>query len=183
MKSNLRFSLKFKFIGTITLVVVFTAIILSSFFVYSQKVSLRGALEKRTEDIAKRLSNSTDLYMGDRAILEFSVGNTLLEDDVIYAIIYDRDASIIAEAGTTDVDVREFLFHNKPDRTDPLLFNKKEPRKNIYKTKNHGEIFEVLIPMVYYDLGRLGVGVSLANDNIRDDEIEEIIGIVRVGVQ
>ena len=184
-KTKFRFSLRFKFIATITLVVVFTAIILTSFFIYSQKNLLKNSLEKRTEEIARRIANSNDLNIStqyNKELLQYSTENALLEEDVIYAIIYDRNSVELAESGITNVEVRDFLYHNKPDNTDTLLFGKKEPKTNNYKIKNTGEVFEALVPMITYDQLRANIGVSLANDSIRDDERGEIVGIVRVGV-
>lgn len=185
VRANFRFSLRFKFTATITLVVVFTAIILTLFFIYSQKNLLKSALEKNTTDIAKRIANSNDLNIStqyNKELLQYSTDNALTEADVIYVIIYDRNSVELAESGITNAEVRDFLYHNKPDSTDPILFGKKEPKPSSYKIKGVGEVFDVMAPMVTYDQFRASIGVSLANDSVRDDERGEIVGIVRVGV-
>jgi signal transduction histidine kinase len=56
-------------------------------------------------------------------------------------------------------------------------------KRNSFKTKKIGRIFEVLLPMVTYDILRANIGASLANDYMKEnDESGEIVGIVRVGV-
>jgi len=181
MKTYFRFSLRLKFIATITLAVVFTALALSSFFIYTQRRISRNFLEKRTAVVAERLADLNGSNLQFKDILENSLANTLLEEDVIYAIIYDRNASVLAETGTTQYEVRDYLSRNKPGITDKILFTQKESEKKYFKTKHYGEIFEILVPMVTYDHLRANVGVSLANDSIKGDT-GEIVGIVRVGV-
>ncbi len=189
MKKNFRFSLRVKFTAVIMLVVVFTATALTSFFLYTQKTNLRKTLEKRTEDIARRIANLNDVNIESetKELLQRSTDNTIIEEDVIYVTIYNRNVIELANSGITNVEVRDFLFHNRPETTDTLLFNKKEISKNAYRIKNLGEIYEVLVPVVSYNRPNYNIsasvpGVSFANDNIRDSDTGEIIGIVRVGV-
>ena len=184
LKARLRFSLRLKFIATITLIVVFTAIILTLFLFILRKNFSKAHL-KTYYRYSKRIANSNDLNIStqyNKELLQYSTDNAILEDDVIYVIIYDRYSVELAESGIINPEVRDFLYHNKPDSTDPILFGKKEPKPNNYKIKDIGEVYDVMAPMVTYDQVRASVGVSLANDSIRDDERGEIVGVVRVGV-
>ncbi|MCL2143963.1 MAG: ATP-binding protein [Endomicrobia bacterium] len=185
MKTKIRFNLKFKFILMIAFVIVFTAITLTSYFVYSQRSLLIGSTEKKGMDIAKRLANSNDLNISSQFsdILKNSTENALYEEDVIYSIIYDRNGEILAESGIIDLEVKDYLFYNKPTSSDILLYDKKLMKRNSFKTKKIGEVFEVLMPMVTYDILRANIGASLANDYMKEgDDSGEIVGIVRVGV-
>lgn len=189
MKTRFRFGLQFKFIATITAIVVFTAIALSSFFIYTQNNILQNALKTKTEEIAKRVANSSEINISSQKnLLQYAADAALLEKDVIYVVIYDRNIVRLAEAGAANVEIRDFLFHNTPDITENILFGKKETKSYSYKIKNVGEIFEVFVPIVTYDKLREIAGASLAHSNIReeepfiDDDRANITGIVRVGV-
>ena len=182
MKTKFRFNLKFKFILMIAFVIVLTAIMLTSYFIYSQRKMLIGTIKKSGRDVAGRLADSNDIKMSSPDLLQNSVGSAL-GGDVVYAIIYDRNGIILAEAGNIDSEVRDILYHNKPAISDLMLYDKGLSRENSYKTKKVGEIFEVLAPMVTYDILRTNIGVSLANDYKKEDSNSaEIIGVVRVGV-
>ncbi|MCL2485588.1 MAG: ATP-binding protein [Endomicrobia bacterium] len=180
----MRISLKIKLITTIIAMVVFTALTLTVFFINTQTSTLKNSLKKRTEDIARRIANSNDFNISaqQKAILQYSTDTALLEEDVIYAIIYDRRIVELAESGITNYEVRDYLSRNKPDETDLMLFGKKEPKGNSFRLKNVGEIYEVFVPMIAYDQFREIAGVSLANSNIRNDDRGETVGITRVGV-
>lgn len=185
MKRKIRFNLKFKFILMIAFVIVFTAITLTAYFVYSQRSFLIGSTEKKGMDLAKRLANSNDLNVSPQFtdILRNSTDNALYEEDVIYSIIYDRDGQILADSGITSPEIRDYLFYSKPTSSDILLYDKKLMKRNSFRTKKIGEIFEVLLPMVTYDMLRANIGASLANDYMKEnDDSGEIVGIVRVGV-
>lgn len=169
----------------IAFVIVFTAITLTAYFVYSQRNLLIGATEKKGMDLAKRLANSNDLNISPQFIdiLKNSTENALYEEDVIYSIIYDRNGEILAESGILDPEVKDYLLYTKPIGFDILLYDKKLMKKNSFETKKIGKIFEVLFPMVTYDILRANIGASLANDYMKEnDDSGEIIGIVRVGV-
>ena len=187
MKTHFRFSLRLKFITTMTFVVVFIALVLSSFFIYTQRKLLRDHLQERTEDIAKKLADNTELNLQYKNTLDYAVAATLLEkvdkqQNVMYAVIYDRNADVLAKSGTTQYEVENYLSRTKPQITDKILFAQKEPEKRSYKTEHYGEIFEVLVPMVTYDHVRENIGVSLPNDSIKSGDTGEIVGIARVGV-
>ncbi|MCL1973063.1 MAG: ATP-binding protein [Endomicrobia bacterium] len=185
MKTKIRFTLKFKFILMIASVIVSTAITLTTYFVYSQRNFLISFTERKGMDIAKRLANSADLNISLQFpnVLKNLTENTLYEEDVIYAVIYDRSGGILAESGTTDSEVKSYLLDSKPTSSDILLYDKKLMKRNSFKTKKIGEVFEVLMPMVTYDTLRLNVGASLANNYMREnDDSGDIAGIVRVGV-
>jgi signal transduction histidine kinase len=158
--------------------------VLAAFFIYTQNNVLEESLESRTENIARRIANLNEFHvsMQQKEELQDSVENARKEDkDVIYAIIYDRNISELAKSGIENVEVNDFLFHNKPDVTDEMLFGKKNHKINSYKLKNI-QFSEVLFPIVTYDQLREIAGASLANSRIRDDDRGEIVGIVRVGV-
>ncbi|MDR1696395.1 MAG: HAMP domain-containing protein [Endomicrobium sp.] len=176
-------SLKVKLITIVIAIVVSTALTLTVFFIYTQKDILKKNLEKRTEDIAKRIANNNEFYMSNeqKDDLDVAAKNTLLEEDVIYAVIYDRNAVQLAEAHITNAEIKDYLIDNKPDITDPVFW-KKEPRSSFFKLRNAGDMFEVFVPMISYDRSPEIAGASLANDSLGSDDRGDIIGIVRVGV-
>ncbi|MCL2390849.1 MAG: ATP-binding protein [Endomicrobia bacterium] len=188
MKTGLRISLKVKLLTMIIGIVLSTALILTAFFIYTQRNILKNNLEKKTRDIAEIIANSSEFSIstGQEEKLKILTANALIdkEGEIIYAVIYDRDAVVLAKSVTQTsigTEIREFLSSTKPDEADPMLFWEKE-KSRYFKLKNVGKVFEVFVPIVTYDQSPKIAGVSLANDNMGNENRGYVIGIVRVGV-
>ena len=184
MKTKLHFSLKFKFISVITLSVVFTALPLTTFFIYTQKNVLRTSIEKRAKKIAETMADNSNfnIIAPDEDYLNNLTENARKGDeDVAYAVIYDINMSVLAQSCVKNVEINKFLVYNKPDPSDTVLFGAKAGKTNYYRLKTI-EVYEVIVPVVSYDQQKEIVGASLANNSIRDDDRGEIVGLIRIGV-
>ncbi|MDR2192089.1 MAG: HAMP domain-containing protein [Endomicrobium sp.] len=184
MKTKLHFSLKFKFISVITLSVVFTALALTAFFIYTQKNVLQASIEKRAKKIAETIADNSNfnIITPDKDYLNNLAENARKADeDVAYAVIYDINISALGQSHLNSVEISDFLFYNKPDISDAVLFGAKAGKANYYKLKNI-DVYEVIVPVISYDQQKEIAGASLANNSIRDDDRGEIVGLIRVGV-
>lgn len=95
-----KISLLQEFVLYISLVIVFTSFSLTYFFIRKEIVLIRTSLEERCNLLAQNLAESSEFTVrtGDRKALTILAQLSLMEEDVIFSAIYDRDGNVLAMA-------------------------------------------------------------------------------------
>jgi methyl-accepting chemotaxis protein len=170
MKSG-KFSLRFKFIALISLLLIASGASLGLFFINRTKASLEDELKRRGIGLAKNLAyNSTyGVSIEDAGILEKFVKGIESGSDVSYVMILNPKGKILAH--TTASQVGQVLT----DEISKKALEAREPLVQDAYTGNKEETFDAAAPVVINqdqggESGKSGTAM------------EERIGVVRVGL-
>ena len=179
-KNKISFNLSFKFIITISLIIILTSVVLSLFFIKAQTILLKSFVESKAELLAKTLASSSEysVLSQSKEVLSHLTRNNINQDDVLYSVIYDKNCNILSEAENSNPKVVEYVQSTPIDPALVATLEKNKYQKELYSISGIGEIIEVLIPVLSRD--------SLASPNTllykRLPSEEVLIGIVRVGL-
>jgi signal transduction histidine kinase len=96
---KLQFGLKIKFVLIISFLILFTSIILSGFLIKNQSDLIQGELEKRGRALVKNLAHNSEygVLIENEQLLANLTEGLIREEDVIYALIYDRNGEILSQ--------------------------------------------------------------------------------------
>ena len=88
-----------KFISLISILIVLTSVVLSVFFVRHETIQIRTSLENRGKSLARNLAYNSEygVLIGVKDTLDKPIEGVVKEEDVIYAIIQDKDGTILAQ--------------------------------------------------------------------------------------
>ncbi len=103
--------LKFKFVLIISALILFTSIILSGFLIKGQSDIIQGELEKRGRALVKNLAYNSEygVLIESEQLLANLIKGLIREEDVIYALIYDKEGKILAHLDQRRCDQEEKL--------------------------------------------------------------------------
>ncbi len=176
MKRRMFFGLNFKVIIAISLVIVLTSVILSWFFVASQTLVLRGSVENKAVILASSLATSGEygVITSSKEFLSHLTRNTIKEEDVLYAVIYDSNGIPLAVETVANEGIRTEVFSNSIDSVAILNLERSKIQKTSHNINNVGEIMDIMVPIVSYE-NIPGV------KNARYDR-ESVVGAVRIGM-
>jgi signal transduction histidine kinase/HAMP domain-containing protein len=93
------FGLKIRFVLIISSLILFTSVILSGFLIKKQSELIQRELEKRGESLVKNLAYNSEygVLVENKDILLNLIKGLVLQEDVAYIIIQDRNGNILAQ--------------------------------------------------------------------------------------
>lgn len=180
-KNKIPFNLSFKFIITISLVIVITSVVLSLFFINAQSVLLKGFIESKAETLARTLATSSEygVLSLSREVLFHLTKNTINQEDVLYSVIYDKNCLVLSE---TEAENPKVIAYVQSTPIEPAMVSDLETNryhKELYSISSVGEVIDVLVPIISRDSLALP-STLLYKKNIPSEEM--LIGVVRVGL-
>jgi two-component system NtrC family sensor kinase len=103
--------LKFKFVLIMSVLILFTSMILSGFLIKRQSDIIQGELEKRGRALVKNLAYNSEygVLIENEQLLANLIKGLMREEDVIYALIYDKNGKILAQLDQRSYDTQEKL--------------------------------------------------------------------------
>lgn len=190
-----RIGLPFKFIGVISIVIILTSLALTWFFLKSQVIQIRGALEDHCSTLARNLAYNSEygVATGNTDFLQSLTKNVASEQDVIYAVIYDKKGNILA---FEEAAVAKGVFHSieplanysinpadTPSRPD-VAQNEKNIIRLTFKASNGLPIHDVICPIVVQQVSGGREELFFMDDisQSTQQKKEEMMGYARVGV-
>jgi signal transduction histidine kinase len=174
-------SLKVKFIITIALTIVLTSILLTWVSIYRQQSIQEQSIRSKTITLATTLANNAEQGARDRMkdMLTRLTNNTIKEEDVLYAVIYDNLGKVLAESFSPDPIVKNVIHTSPPTKEEIDSFFTQPLIERSFKTKSAGEVIEVFAPIIFYEhIARRDITL-LSNESLSKGFV---IGVVRVGV-
>ena len=180
-KNKISFNLSFKFIITISLIIILTAVVLSLFFINAQTILLKGFVESKAETLARTLASSSEysVLSLSREVLSHLTRNTINQDDVLYSVIYDKNCVVLSEAETANPKVIDYVQSTPIDPAVVSTLEKTKYQKELYSISDIGEVIEILIPILSRD-SLASPNTLLYKRNLPSEEV--LIGFVRVGL-
>lgn len=180
-KNKISFNLSFKFIITISLVIILTSVALSLFFINAQTKLLKGFVESKAETLAKTLASSSEysVLSLSRDVLAHLTRNAVNQDDVLYSVIYDKNCVVLSEAENSNPKVVSYVQSTPIEPSILSSLEKNRSQKELYSISGIGEVIEFLIPILSRD-SLASPNTLLYKRNLPSEEI--LIGVVRVGL-
>ncbi|MFA7675100.1 MAG: ATP-binding protein [Endomicrobiia bacterium] len=183
MEKKLSFSLSFKFVIIISIVIIFTSIVLTWFFINGQTLLLRGFVENRAIILAHTLANSSEYGVTtvSKEFLSHLTKNTIKEEDVLYSIIYDKNGIPLSESSISDPLINQYITSTPIEPSSIMNLEKTRLQKGVSVISGIGEVIEIIVPIISYDYLNTANSMTFPNSfSASDNGI--IIGIVRVGL-
>ncbi len=96
---RVQFGLKFKFVLVTSVLILFTSVVLSGFLIKRQSDLIQGELEKRGRSLVKNLAYNSEygVLIENEQLMTSLIKGLTREEDVIYALIYDRSGQVLAQ--------------------------------------------------------------------------------------
>ena len=178
---RLTFGLRGKFILAITLLIIFTSLVLSIFLIRSQTQLIKKELEKEGEFLVRNLAVNSEyaVLIGNRALLLDLIRGPFLDQNVAYIIIQDRSGKTLAQL---DKEVISKLSSEKRNQIISL------PVKTDASTQKHlisdkiGTFWNFSTPILTTNIRREKEEIGMMMEESRQEVEKEMIGIVRVGI-
>lgn len=183
MEKKLSFSLSFKFVIIISIVIIFTSIVLTWFFINGQTLLLRGFVENRAIILAHTLANSSEYGVTtvSKEFLSHLTKNTIKEEDVLYSIIYDKNGIPLSESSISDPLINQYITSTPIEPSSIMALEKSRLQKGVSVISGIGEVIEIIVPIISYDYLNTANSMTFPNSFSASDN-GVIIGVVRVGL-
>ncbi|MFA7073849.1 MAG: ATP-binding protein [Endomicrobiaceae bacterium] len=183
MEKKLSFSLSFKFVIIISVVIIFTSLVLTWFFINGQTLLLRGFVENRAIILAHTLANSSEYGVTtvSKEFLSHLTKNTIKEEDVLYSIIYDKNGIPLSESSISDHLIDQYITSTPIEPSSISALEKTRLQKGVSVISGIGEVIEIIVPIISYDYMNTANSLSYQNSFSAPDN-GVIIGVVRVGL-
>ena len=180
-KNKISFTLSFKFIITISLVIILTSVVLSLFFINAQSKLLEGFIESKAETLARTLASSSEysVLSLSREVLSHLTRNTMNQEDVLYSVIYDKNCVVLSETENTNQKVINYVQATPIEPSMISDLEKNRYHKELYSISGVGDVIEVLVPIFSRD-SLASPNTLLYRRNLPSEEV--LIGVVRVGL-
>lgn len=183
-KNRIYLTLSVKLIFTISLVIIFTSVVLSLFFIDAQEKLLKGFIENKAETLARTLASASEygVLESSKELLSRLTRTTITQSDVLYSVIYstEKNFEVLAESNT-DPNLMKYVLSKPINQALVSTLEKDRFQKRIYSREDIGEIIEVFIPV----MSRQSSSVSNRNFSqlyYKNRPLENrTIGVVRVG--
>ena len=178
MRKKAYFGLSVKVIIIISLVIIFTSIILTWFFITGQSILLKNFTENRAIVLATSLATSSEYAVSSsepsKDFLYHLAKNSLKEEDVIYSIIYDTNGIPL----TTETVANEYIvrYINSTPIEAGIIRNleKNKLQKETNIISNVGEVMDIVVPIISNDFS--------PEIRMNSEKRETVIGAVRIGI-
>lgn len=183
MKSEMRYSLSFKFTLAISIVIIITSVVLSWFFINGQSLLLQSSIENKGIIIAHGLAGSCEygVVAKNHDFLLSLTKDTIKKDDVLYAVIYDELGNTLAESLVPTTDINNFVTASSFDQKYIASLDKNGLQTKILNIKEIGDVVEIFVPMVSYNTGSYTF-IPTNPMMMPKAKTTKVIGLVRVGL-
>ncbi|MCL2389354.1 MAG: HAMP domain-containing protein, partial [Elusimicrobia bacterium] len=181
MKRRFGFSLKAKFILAIALITLLTSLLLAVVAINRQHTLQKQAMRSRTIALATTLANNAEQAARDRmtTMLTRLATNTIKEEDVLYAVIYDNLGNVLVQSFIPDPMIKSIVSATPPSRADIDSLLTLKLIENTFRTKTEGDVMEVIVPIVVYEHAIRQDFMLLSDEPLSR---AFIVGVVRMGV-
>lgn len=179
---GVEFGLKFKFVLIISALILFTSIILSGFLIKRQSDLIQGELEKRGRALVENLAYNSEygVLIENEQLLANLIKGLMREEDVIYALIYDRDGQILAQ-----LDQRKYVRNKELNRSMVSAALKEEGFSGKYHLTRQGRhgFYDIAcaIKTTRVKVPKEELGIIFDKDLALPLQ-EEKIGVARIGL-
>jgi adenylate cyclase len=183
-KSQLRFPLTAKLSFLIISLLLVTMVLVSTFLLRQEQKSLIEEMSKRGLTSARHVASSAknSLATRDELSLNLLVRDAMMDSDLRYIAIVDRDGTILAHD-----DVK--LIDTKLERPKELAPLRDTVLIQSYRTSNQEQIVDISVPLVFSQvpLGSLYMGFSQKNIvqtllKARNDTLWISGGMILIGI-
>jgi signal transduction histidine kinase len=108
---KIHLGLKIKFVLIISFLILFTSIILSVFLIQRQSNQIQSELEKRGRSLVKNLAYNSEygVLIENEQLLANLTKGLIREEDVIYALIYDKNGRVLTHLDHRKYDKKKEL--------------------------------------------------------------------------
>jgi signal transduction histidine kinase len=108
---KLQLGLKIKFVLIISFLILFTSIILSGFLIQKQSNLIQSEMEKRGRSLVKNLAYNSEygVLIENEKLLATLIEGLMREEDVTYALIYNREGKILSQMDHRKLHVKKDL--------------------------------------------------------------------------
>lgn len=170
MKKKFYFSLGFKFILIISLVILFTSIVSVWFFITTQSIISKSFIEKRVFSLANTLAVSGEYAVNtlNKEFLNSLIKNTVKEEDVVYSIIYDVNGKQLVSNVMADKYIEQYISSTPINNKVIENLERKRLQQNVSNIKNIGNIVDIIVPI-------------LSQGETFDSNKETVVGAFRIG--
>lgn len=183
MKSEIRYSLSFKFTLAISIVIIITSALLSWFFVNGYSLSLRSSIENKGIIIAHSLAGSCEygVVAKNHDFLLSLIKDTIKKEDVLYSVIYDETGNILASSFVPASDINRYIDQSVIDgKYINSIKNGLETK--ILNIAEVGDVVEILVPMTSYNTSNSYTFLPVNPMMSSKTKTSQTIGLVRVGL-
>lgn len=186
MKSEIRYSLSFKFTLAISIVIIITSVVLSWFFINGQSLSLHSSIENKGIIIAHSLASSCEygVVAKNHDFLSSLTRDTIKKEDVLYSIIYDENGNTLASSLVPASNINKYIKQSVMDEKyiHSIDIDKKGLETRIFNIAEVGDVVEILVPMVSYNTSTSYTFLPINPMMSSKSKQPQIIGLVRVGL-
>ena len=177
---EIRMKLSAKSILFISILIILTSIILSVFFIRHEAVQIRSSLENRGKSLARNLAYNSEYetIIEDKEMLLNVIKGVMKEDDVVYAIIHDKDGKILAQAEVAaPIEISEKVRKTIAQKA----LKAQETQILSYEVKNES-LYDIASPIKTVDSKKAREEIGLFLDEVEQEGEEEKIGVARIGI-
>ncbi len=180
----MRIGLPFKFVLSISIIIIITSLSLTGFFIQNQTAQIKGALEQRCGSLAKTLATNSEygVLTGNSDFLNKLTGGMITEDDILYSVVYDKYGVVLSSSLAPSV-VMPSEIQALPEATLSSYKSAREQKQLslTYLSPGGKPVYDVVAPIIVKEVAvssqEIGF-VDLASMVGR----EEIVGAARVGI-
>lgn len=192
-----RIGLPLKFIFLISIVIILTSLSLTWFFLKNQVVQIRGSLEDHCSTLARNLAYNSEygVMTANTEFLQTLTKNVANEQDVIYAVVYDKNGNIlaceesaIAKGVFSSIEPLANYSINPAETGAGTTTPGTEKDKNIirltFKASNGLPIHDVICPIMVQQMSGGREELFFMDDISQSTQKkkEEMMGYARVGI-
>lgn len=108
---KLQLGLKVKFVLIISFMILFTSMILSGFLIQKQSNLIQSEMEKRGRSLVKNLAYNSEygVLIENEKLLATLIEGLMREEDVTYALIYNREGKILSQMDHRKLHIKKDL--------------------------------------------------------------------------
>jgi len=150
------------------------------FFIRHEVISIRSGLENRGKSFARNLAYNSEygVLIAYEEALRNPIEGVVKEEDVVYAIIHDKDGKILAQAeAATPMEIPE----ERRKITAAKALRAEETLVQSYKVKNES-LYDIAIPIKTGDMEQGKEEIGLFPDAVDEEGIGRKIGVARIGI-
>ena len=177
---KIRMRLSVKFTLFISILIILAAVALSIFFIRNQVSHIKINLENRGKSLARNLAYNGEygvLIAYEEMLLQLIKG-VIQEEDIVYAIIQDKDGNILAQAEAAQgIKIPEEILKTISERT----LNADKTLVQFYPVG--GEfLYDIASPIRTEEIQKDKEEIGLATDATDEKGMQRKIGVARIGI-
>jgi len=181
--AKIKFGLKAKFVVLISMLILFTSVILSGFLIEKQSQLIKEELEKRVNSLVKNLAYNCEygVLVENSQLLTNLLKGVLRDEDLMYATVYDNNGKVLAQ-------LTQKKHWQRSKRSEGVInsndYQTKGPCHQCHLTSDGKyELLELTYPIMTtrIQMPREELGNIWDND-LNQPQSQEKIGLAKVGV-